>query len=149
MRVRLLGAFVLLLAAWSTAAAAHHTGGKLEVHDAWVRETLPGKEVTAAFLTFTNDGDADALVAVACDVAASAEMHKMTDAGGMMKMEQVPRIDIPSHREVKLAPGGLHLMLFGIKEPLAAGKTVKLTLTFEKAKIMVLEVPVRALAGKK
>lgn len=147
MKTRLWLALALLISAGTT--WAHHVSGKLEVHDAWVRETLPGKEVTAAFLTFANDADADALVAVSCDVASSAEMHRMREADGMMKMEQVPRIEIPSHAEVKLAPGGLHLMLFGIKEPLVAGAKVKLTLTFEKAPKMELEVPVRALEGKK
>lgn len=146
-KVRLALLAVLLLSA--AAARAHHAGGKLVVHDPWVRESLPGKTMSAGFLTFANDGEADALVGASCDCAAAVEMHRMVEAGGMMKMEQVPEIAIPSHAEVKLAPGGLHLMFFGVKTPLQAGQNVQLTLTFKSAPPQTLEVPVRALEGKK
>lgn len=128
---------------------AHHVGGGITLAGAWLRETLPGKDSTAGFLSLANDGAEDALVGVECDAAASVELHRMSHTSGQMKMERVQEIVLPSHAEVRLEPGGLHLMLFGVREPLVAGKTVKLTFTFRKAKKQTIEVPVRALDGKK
>ena len=128
---------------------AHHAGGGITLAGAWVRETLPGKDITAGFFTLANDGEQDALIGVVCDAATTVELHRMAHENGQMKMEQVKEIVLPSHGEVKLEPGGLHLMLFGVREPLVAGKTVKLTLTFRNAQPQTIEVPVRALDGKK
>lgn len=144
-----LAIFGLVLAAAAPSVFAHHAGGGITLADAWLRETLPGKNISAGFLTLANDGEQDALIGVACDAASTVELHRMVHDNGQMKMEQVKEIVLPSHGEVKLEPGGLHLMLFGVREPLVAGKTVKLTLTFRHAQPQTIEVPIRALDGKK
>lgn len=144
-----LAIFGLVVAVTAPCVFAHHAGGGITLAGAWLRETLPGKNISAGFLTLANDGEQDALIGVACDAASTVELHRMVHDNGQMKMEQVKEIVLPSHGEVKLEPGGLHLMLFGVHEPLLAGKTVKLTFTFRQAKPQTIEVPVRALDGKK
>ena len=143
-----LAIFGLMVAA-APCVFAQDAGGGIALSGAWVRETLPGKDITAGFLTLANDGEQDALIGVECDAASTVELHRMAHENGQMKMEQVKEIVLPSQGEVKLEPGGLHLMFFGVREPLVAGKTVKLTLTFRHAKPQTIEVPVRALDGKK
>jgi periplasmic copper chaperone A len=66
-------------------------------------------------------------------VAGRVEMHTMTMEGDVMRMRHVPRVELPAGKPVKLAPGGLHLMLFGVKEPLVPGARVPLALTVESA----------------
>lgn len=113
--------------------------------DAWIRETLPGKTVTAAFVKLTNGGPAaDELVGATSPAVRSIELHHMaTDAAGMMTMERVPSIALPKGATTTLAPGGLHLMLFGTKGELRAGAKVRLRLTFAHAQPLAVDFEVR------
>jgi copper(I)-binding protein len=116
---------------------------------AWVREVLPGQDVSAAYLQIENRAAApDALLAVSCSCAKTVELHRMVHTGDRMTMERVERIALPAGERVELAPGGLHLMLFGLVRPLRAGERVKLVLRFEQAGTVEVEAPVQALAGK-
>jgi copper(I)-binding protein len=76
-------------------------------------------------------GNVDAvLVAVDSPLAAKVQLHSMNMDGGVMRMRALEKIELPAGKTVKLAPGGLHVMLYDIKQPLEAGGTVPLTLTF-------------------
>jgi copper(I)-binding protein len=66
--------------------------------------------------------------------------------GDTMRMREVDAIDLPAGREVRLEPGGLHLMLMGLKAPLKAGDKLSLTLRFERAGEVTLDVPISAKA---
>lgn len=102
------------------------------VSEARVRLMPPGSPATGAFLTLTNTGDAPAAVVSAESTAAkTVELHTHVQEDGMMKMRQIPRIDVPAHGETVLQPGGLHVMLIGLTAPLHKGGTVPLTLVFE------------------
>ena len=121
--------FVLCLMAAGGAAAQ---SGGLDVSGAWARATPPGAETGAVYLTI-NSPVADRLVAVSSPAAAKAAVHTMTMAGMVMKMRPLPALDIPAGKPVMLQPGGLHIMLEGLKAPLRQGQSFPLALQFEKA----------------
>ncbi|MEO7391688.1 MAG: copper chaperone PCu(A)C, partial [Ramlibacter sp.] len=104
-----------------------------KVEGAWVRSAVPGQQGTGAFMKLTAK-EAMQLVGIATPVAGTAEVHEMKMEGDIMKMRAVDKLDLPAGRSVELRPGGYHLMLQDLKQPLAAGGTVPLTLTFRDAK---------------
>lgn len=129
---------------------AHHTDDKPKVTDPWVREVLPGQDLTGGFLVLENAGhEPDFLVSATCDCAKTVEIHRMVQAGDRMKMEKMDRLEIPAGGKVELKPGGLHLMLFGVRKDLKAGATVTLELRFEHGGVVKVEAPVRAAEGAK
>jgi len=114
---------------------------QVDIKDAWARAT-PGKaENGAAYLTIVSPTP-DRLVAVSSPAAKKASLHTMTMDGGVMKMRPLDGLDVPANQPVTLKPGGIHIMLQGLNEPLQAGKSFPLTLTFEKAGERQIEVAV-------
>ncbi|HMS02519.1 MAG TPA: copper chaperone PCu(A)C, partial [Gemmatimonadaceae bacterium] len=117
---------VLLAIAMLPVRAMPAQATSVKVTDAWVREMAAGRTVTAVFLELTNAGAAERrLVRGATTAADTLELHEMKRDGGMMRMSPVPQISIPAGETVSLRPGGLHLMLFGAKRPLAAGDMIR------------------------
>lgn len=115
----------------SCVVAMAQTGG-VEVSDAWARATPGGAKTGAAYVTLVSP-TGDKLTGVTSSVAMKAELHEMGTEGGIMKMREVPAIDLPPGQKVTLKPGGIHIMMVGLKHPLKAGQSVPLILTFEKA----------------
>jgi copper(I)-binding protein len=107
---------------------------------------MGGSGTGAAFFTVTNNGaEDDRLVAAASDVAAAVEIHEMAMKDGTMQMSPLmDGLPIPAGETVVLEPGGYHIMLIGLKQDLKAGETFKMTVTFEKAGEVELEVPIFA-----
>jgi copper(I)-binding protein len=121
--------FALPLAAIAAAAAA-----ALKVESAWARSTPPGASVGAVYLRIDNSGGpADRLLAIECPVAASAEVHRSSIEDGIARMRKVSVLDVDAGEIVEFAPGGLHVMLFGLKEPLVARQTFTMEFVFERA----------------
>lgn len=136
-------AALLILAPLSVLAQ----GGAVGVLDPYARAVPPGQPNSAVFMTLTNDGTLPrALVAAASPVAQSVELHNHVREDGMMRMRQVERIEIPPGQHVALAPGGLHVMLIGLKDGLAPGDTVDLSLSFDDGSTARVQAPVRAIA---
>jgi copper(I)-binding protein len=107
----------------------------------------PAAKAGAVYMTIVNHGaGADRLIAVAADVSKTAHLHESVDEGGVASMRAVDALDIGPHGEVQLAPGGLHVMLLDLKQPLKQGAHFNLTLTFEKAGPVVVDVPVGGVA---
>jgi len=102
----------------------------VKVTNVWVRSTAPGQSVAAAYLDIVSGGAA-ALVKAESPAAKVVELHEMKMDGDIMKMRAVPKIDLPPGKEVKLEPGGMHVMLIDIKQPLKVGEKVPLTLVVE------------------
>ncbi|MBM3344998.1 MAG: copper chaperone PCu(A)C [Betaproteobacteria bacterium] len=129
-------AIVLVLIGLS-AAAAHsvdYKAGDLQIGHPYARATPPGATVAGAYLSIENKGKtADKLLRAASPVAGLVELHSMRMDGNVMRMRAVPAIDVPAGASVKLAPGGLHVMLQELKRPLKSGERVPLTLVFERA----------------
>jgi copper(I)-binding protein len=98
----------------------------------------------AVYMTIANGGaEGDRLLGGTTDAAQAVEIHDMADADGMMQMRLLPEgLEIPGGSQVVLEPGGLHVMLFGLTRELPNGETYALTLEFERAGEVTLEVPV-------
>ncbi len=142
---------VLTLAAASEhdAHAGHDMAdmAPLRVEGAWSRAAIAGGN-GAAYARVVNDGDAaDRLIAVKGDAAEAIEIHEMTTADGVMQMRKVEALDVPAKGSVELAPGGLHIMLIGLKNALKEGDTLTLTFVFEKAGEVSVAVPVGKAGG--
>ena len=121
------------------------------VSEAWVRLLPPTQPNTAAYMTLRNLTDADLqIVAAESPVARVTELHDhVQDAAGVMRMRQVEAIIIPAHGEVELKPGGLHVMLIGLIEPLQEGQVVPVTLYVEGFQDLQIRAPVqRSESGK-
>jgi hypothetical protein len=140
-----LGAALLLAA--SAAAAHDFTLGALKLDHPWARASAGPLGSGAAFLTIENSGDADRLVAVASDIAERVELHTHKMAGDVMQMRPVEAVEIPAHGTAALQPGGIHIMLIGLKQPLREGERFALTLTFEKAGAVTVDVKVDAVGS--
>jgi len=145
---RLVVAVVLgaVLAVAGGARAADAQLGALRVDNARAGATAPRQATAAAYLTLANGGPAaDRLIAAASPAAEQVRLHMTAvDANGVATMRAVDVLQIPAGGAVSLEPGGLHLMLEGLKAPLAAGSTVVLVLRFERAGEVRLDVPVRS-----
>lgn len=113
----------------------------VSVTGAWARASAMSQQNGAVYMTLKSaEGDTLTGVSVPASVARSAQLHESTAAGGamgsgggMMGMREVDRIDLPAGTAVALKPGGYHVMLLGLKRPIAAGDTIPVTLTFAKS----------------
>ncbi|UTW04467.1 copper chaperone PCu(A)C [Amphritea atlantica] len=104
---------------------------EISVDHPYVRAVPPGQPNSAAFMTLKNNGDKEvSLVSASTSVAEVAELHAHTHEGGMMKMRRVAEMTIPANDQVELQPGGLHIMLIGLKQALVKDQTIDLTLNF-------------------
>ncbi|MDP9901233.1 copper chaperone PCu(A)C [Variovorax ginsengisoli] len=121
----------------------------VDVKDAWIRAAVPGQSGTGAFMKLTAPAGAR-LVGASTPVAGVAEVHEMKMEGDTMRMREVKGVELPARQTVELKPGGFHLMLMDLKQPITSGKTVPVTLQFEDAKgarsSLVVPVEVRLAA---
>jgi copper(I)-binding protein len=123
-------------------------GTGITVRDPWVREPLGDRRETAAFGVVSNPGTgARAIVGATSEAAGKVELHEMKRSGAMMRMSQVQRIEIPAGGSVELKPGGLHIMLFDLKQAAKAGDTIPITLTFDDGSTAVVSAAVRKAEG--
>ncbi len=114
----------------------------VQVVDVRAREAPPGARTAAIYLTVENRGAvADRLVG-ARSPRGAVEIHAMRMDGGVMRMRATADVPVAAHGRVALAPGGLHLMLVDPVPPLKAGERVPLTLTFERAGSVDVQVRV-------
>lgn len=130
--------FVLLVATaigWATAARAHeYTVGNLRIDHPWSRPAAEGMPMGVAYFTLTNRGKTDdALIAASTPIAARVEFHQTTMIDGMARMRPLAQIVIAAGKTVKVEPGGIHLMLVQLTQPLTAGSVAPLTLEFRDA----------------
>jgi hypothetical protein len=102
----------------------------LKVTNVWAKSTAPGQNVAAAYLDIASNTPA-VLLRAESPAASLVELHEMKIDGNVMKMRAVTKIDVPGGKEVKLEPGGFHVMLIGIRKPLKVGEMVPLTLVFD------------------
>lgn len=119
----------------------------VKVEDPWARATPPGAKIGAAYMKITSGGAADRLVGASSPAAAKVELHVTEKKGDVMRMREVKAYDIPAKGSFELAPGGAHLMLVDLKAPLKEGAKVPMTLRFEKAGEVKVELQVRALGA--
>lgn len=142
----LLSALPLLIAV----ATAQAQSAAVSVQDPWVRGTVAQQKASGAFMTITSPV-AGRLVSASSPVAGVTEIHEMTMDGQVMRMRAVDGLDLPAGRAVQLKPGGYHVMLMELRQPLKAGETVPITLVIERAggakESVRVDAPVRPLAA--
>lgn len=162
--MRVTNVLVLILASLALLAGCGASAPQITVNEPWVRaaamtgmgaqggmgghggtDMAPAGGTSAAYMVLVNRGGAgDRLVSASTDVAEVVELHESKMVDNVMKMEPVAGgIPVPANGQVELKPGGLHVMLIGLKRDLAAGETVRLTLKFERAGEVTVDAPVR------
>jgi copper(I)-binding protein len=155
-----LTAIVVLLVALDLVTGAP----KIRIEQAWARPGIatamkspaphgggmPGSEMrpmpgtSAIYMVIHNAGaDADRLVSASAAVARAVELHETRIEGGMAQMRKIAGIPVPANGKTELKPGGLHVMLIGLKRDLKAGETFPVTLKFERYGEVRLTVQVR------
>jgi copper(I)-binding protein len=137
---------LILLAVTATMAAGLARADDLKVEAAWARASAG--RTGAAFVTVANGGGReDRLVGVASPVAPDAMLHRSFEEGGLMKMEHVTAVAIPAGQRIPMKPGGLHIMLMNLSQPLKQGDRFPLSLTFERGGTREVTVTVYGLGA--
>ena len=147
LRTGLLALAVAVLAV--PAAAQDYRVGTLEIGHPWTRATPSTAPTAGGFLTVTNKGTTpDKLISAKSAAAETVQIHTMKMEGNVMRMrEQDGGLEIAPGATVTLAPGHLHLMMMGLKGPLKQGEKVPVTLVFEKAGPIDVELAVMAMGA--
>ena len=129
-------------AALLAAALNAHAQGVPKVEAAWARPTVQGQAGGGGFLKITGGSVPDRLVAASASVSKAVELHSMTMDGNVMQMRQIESIDVPAGKTVELKPGGMHVMFIGLTQTLKSGASFPMTLRFEKAGEVKVDVKV-------
>ncbi|MGE3623781.1 MAG: copper chaperone PCu(A)C [Bdellovibrionales bacterium] len=146
--MKIFGMFVfclVLLMAPGIARAHSYQQGDIRIGHVWTRATAGSSTTAAIYMPLLNAGkDADRLIGASSDDAEKIEIHESRSEGGIMKMEMQKAIDLEPNKPVALKPRGLHLMVFGLKQPIKEGEKFPVTLQFEKAGSVKVEAMVEA-----
>ena len=136
----------LLLVAGALSASI--ANAQVKIDEAWVRATVPQQKATGAFMKLTAAKDTR-LVAVTTPLTPKAEVHEMAMQDNVMRMRQIPAIELPAGTTVELKPGGFHVMFLDLTAQVKAGDQVPLTLIFEDRsgarQTVEVKAPARAL----
>ena len=145
----LVGAALTAVAATTAAIAHDYQVADIHIGHPWARATPPQAKVAGAYLSIDNNGQSpDRLLGGSTPAARVVEIHSSEITDGVMRMRQVTDgLAIPAGESVALAPGGYHLMLVDPVEPLQAGDRIPLTLEFETAGSVAVELAVEAMGA--
>ena len=134
----------------TAASAQDYKLGSLEISQPWTRATPSTAKAGGGFLTITNKGTTpDRLVAVRSAVSDKAEIHEMKMEGNVMRMRELAKgLEIPPGATVELKPGGYHIMFMELKAPMAKDAKVPVTLVFEKAGSIAVDLQVQAMGAQ-
>lgn len=123
-----------------------HNMGAIKINAPWIRSTAPGAPSSAAYFTLTNTSSIPvSIIAASSDIADRVEIHEHTMTDGVMKMQEVSGVTIPSKKRVEFKPGGYHVMFMGLKDAVKEGDKVTITLSFDND----TEQTINAIAQKK
>jgi len=129
-------------------SAADHSIGSLRISGVVAYSTPAAARNGAAYLVIQNRGAAvDRLVSAETTAAGKVELHATFHEGGVMRMRELPAIELPAGGTVRLQRGGMHVMLLGLREPLKAGTSFPLVLVFEKSGRLEVTVTVEPARG--
>jgi copper(I)-binding protein len=133
----------------SVTLAHNHEKGDIQVHHPWSRATPPGAKVAAGYMEIRNRGaQPDRLLSASTPAAQRVELHVTEREGDVAKMRQVKSYEIPARERYVLRPGGAHMMLVDIVQPLKKGERVKMKLRFERAGEIEVELEVQDLGSR-
>lgn len=114
---------------------------QVDVSAAWARPTVQGQMGTGAFMTL-KARERMWVVGVASPVAGVAEIHEMALEGNVMRMRAIESLELPAGRAVELKPGGYHLMLMDLQQPLKAGEKVRVELRLKTGDNRLVTQPI-------
>lgn len=142
-----LSLFLLVAGSSLPSQARDYAFGPITVAQPAVRIPPPGATTAAVYLRIGNVSNAAIrLLGGSSPAAQRVEIHTMSMDGGVMRMRPLPYLDVPANGSVSFAPGGLHLMLVGLRGPITAGHAVPLTLNFSTGSV-TLNVEVGGMAS--
>ncbi|MDP9084037.1 MAG: copper chaperone PCu(A)C [Pseudomonadota bacterium] len=141
--VRCAALLLLIDTGQSAALAADYRAGDLLLRQPWSRPTPPTASVGVVYFSIDNRGRrADRLVGISSPVAGRVEIHETRMQQGSVEMRALASLECPPGVTVKSEPGGLHIMLVGLRHPLVTGTKFPLSLRFRDAGVMEVQVPV-------
>jgi copper(I)-binding protein len=115
----------------------------IAVRHPWARATPRGAKTGAVYMILMNNAaKADRLVSATTPLADKVRFHSTSEENGVSRMREMPSVAIPPEGKVTFSPGGMHIMVVGLKQPLREGETFSLTLTFEKAGKKDVTIPI-------
>lgn len=128
----------------SSALAHDYTAGDLKIDHPWSRPTFGELKITAGYMSIANNGsEPDTLKSATADIAGKVEIHESLVEDGKAIMRALPDgITIPAGSKAELKPQGMHIMIMGLKQPLKEGDKFPMTLNFERAGAVVVDVKV-------
>ncbi len=130
------------------ALAGDYKQGDLSIEKPWARMTIKSRPA-AGYMKIHNMGNqADKIVSASSSMAERIELHTMTMNEGVMRMRKVDHIEVPAKSAVELKAGGLHLMIFGLKHGMKPGATLPISVMFEKAGKIDMEIKLHGATGK-
>jgi copper(I)-binding protein len=145
-----LAAALVLVLFLSSEARAQASSNTITVEQAWARATPSGALTGAAYMTLINKGaSADRLLSATTPMADHVQFHKQTEDNGVSRMREVKAVELEPGTKVIFKPGEMHMMIVGIKQPLKEGQTFPLTLQFEKAGHVDVNVPIEKVGAMK
>ena len=135
----------LLLSSLAVASAHEYALGALKVVHPWSRATPQGATTAVAYMKLINNGATAIRLTGATSAAAQrVEIHEMSMDGGVMRMRPIRGLDIAPGATVELKPSGMHLMLIGLKRPIAQEDLIPVTLAFADGTALAIDVYVEA-----
>lgn len=141
-------AIALLLLAPGSVFAQSTASQSVSVENPFARAAAPGMSMSGAFMTFVNHDEVEHFVVDAgSDIAKHVELHMHVKEKGMMRMRRVAHFHLKPGQKKVLKPGGLHIMLMGLTQPLTEGMTINIELVFSDGSRKSVEVPVKSLSA--
>jgi len=121
-----------------------HATSLITVENGYIKASIPGSDITAAYMTLKNIGDkAITLQKISSTISDRIEIHEHSMADGMMRMREVGEVVVNAKSNVVLQPSGLHLMIFSLKKQMKEQDVIPLTLTFSNDTEIKIQLPVR------
>lgn len=136
-RIQILVLFMSLL----LSACSSESG--IDIHGAWARPARQGENGAIYFSVENHTNETHELIAAGSDIAEAVEIHESQMSGDVMQMHQLESVSLGPGAEIVFEPGGLHIMLVGLKEELEAGDEIEVTLQFRDLDDLTLQVPVQ------
>ncbi|MET0536308.1 MAG: copper chaperone PCu(A)C [Steroidobacter sp.] len=138
---------VSMLACAMLAACGPSAQEPVSIEDPWANATPVGASVAAVYLQLIAD-EPDTLLAASTTVADHIEMHASREENGMMTMRPLATVDLEARKPFSFAPGGAHFMLMGLRQPLVAGMRIPMTLEFQRAGAITVQVQIVELGSR-
>lgn len=116
---------------------------QIQIDQPFARAAIMQQRNSAVFMNITNRGPDAQIVYAKSPSATTVELHTHINDNGIMRMRRIRQIDLPSGQQIMLKPGGLHVMLLGLKQNLIAGEAIEVTVGFADGSERLLQVPVK------